>query len=185
MAKTTANLGLIKPERSDNYSVDVMSENMDKIDSELQNHKTKITAIESEVNGDLVCDSVTADLSPSFEVNTTDGVVSSFYINSSVKLATASQYGGGNQTKTYTYRKSAISDTCTLRAYSYYSGKVVFYVNNVEVLSHQVSGNGSNKSVEVTLNDGDIVKCVCTYANDASQAQGYIELIGYLIVPTS
>ena len=40
MAKTTANLGLIKPERSDNYSVDVMSENMDKIDA-------KITALEA------------------------------------------------------------------------------------------------------------------------------------------
>ena len=33
MAKTTTNFGLIKPERSDNYSVDVMASNMDKIDA--------------------------------------------------------------------------------------------------------------------------------------------------------
>lgn len=35
MAKTTTNYGLIKPERSDNYSVDVMGENMDIIDEKL------------------------------------------------------------------------------------------------------------------------------------------------------
>ncbi len=40
MAKTTTNLGLIKPERSDNYSVDVMGNNMDIIDA-------KITALEA------------------------------------------------------------------------------------------------------------------------------------------
>ena len=35
MATTTPNLGLIKPERSDNYSVDVMGENMDIIDEKV------------------------------------------------------------------------------------------------------------------------------------------------------
>ena len=35
MTTTTPNLGLIKPERSDNYSVDVMSENMDIIDGKI------------------------------------------------------------------------------------------------------------------------------------------------------
>ena len=35
MATTTSNLGLIKPERSDNYSVDVMSNNMDIIDTKI------------------------------------------------------------------------------------------------------------------------------------------------------
>ena len=35
MAKTTTNLGLIKPEKSDNYSVDVMAGNMDVIDEKL------------------------------------------------------------------------------------------------------------------------------------------------------
>ena len=35
MSKTTTNLGLIKPEKSDNYSVDVMANNMDIIDAKL------------------------------------------------------------------------------------------------------------------------------------------------------
>ena len=35
MATTTSNLGLIKPERSDNYSVGVMSNNMDIIDTKI------------------------------------------------------------------------------------------------------------------------------------------------------
>ena len=38
MSKTTTNFGLIKPEKSDNYSVDVMGDNMDKIDAELKEH---------------------------------------------------------------------------------------------------------------------------------------------------
>lgn len=35
MSTTTTNLGLIKPEKSDNYSVDVMGENMDIIDGKI------------------------------------------------------------------------------------------------------------------------------------------------------
>lgn len=59
MSTTTANLGLIKPERSDNYSVDVMSTNMDVIDAKIGTLEGKVSTIESEVNGDLVCNSVT------------------------------------------------------------------------------------------------------------------------------
>lgn len=59
MSTTTTNYGLTKPERSDNYNVDVMGNNMDKIDAELKDHKTRITAVESEVNGALSCTSVT------------------------------------------------------------------------------------------------------------------------------
>ena len=55
MAKTTANLGLIKPERSDNYSVDVMGTNMDIID-------TRVTAIEQVVsNGNVTANVITAN----------------------------------------------------------------------------------------------------------------------------
>ena len=42
MATTTSNLGLTKPERSDNYNVDVMGENMDIIDE-------RITALETTI----------------------------------------------------------------------------------------------------------------------------------------
>ena len=47
MSKTTTNYGLTKPERSDNYSVDVMGNNMDIID-------TKIKSIDNVVNGGAV-----------------------------------------------------------------------------------------------------------------------------------
>lgn len=40
MAKTTTNYGLTKPEKSDNYSVDVMANNMDIIDAKLRNPTT-------------------------------------------------------------------------------------------------------------------------------------------------
>ena len=71
MSTTTTNYGLIKPERSDNYNVDVMGNNMDKIDSAMKAQDTRISTIESEVNGDLVCNSVTANtLSGGFEMPT-------------------------------------------------------------------------------------------------------------------
>ena len=40
MSTTTTKYGFIKPERSDNYSVDVMGNNMDKIEAALNNAKT-------------------------------------------------------------------------------------------------------------------------------------------------
>ena len=42
MSTTTSNLGLIKPEKSDNYNVDVMCENMDIIDGKLKEHETEL-----------------------------------------------------------------------------------------------------------------------------------------------
>ena len=42
MSKTTTNYKLIKPERSDNYSVDVMAGNMDIIDAELKEHENVV-----------------------------------------------------------------------------------------------------------------------------------------------
>lgn len=50
MSKTTANLGLIKPEKSDNYSCDVMGENMDIIDE-------KLGKINFDANGNIINDS--------------------------------------------------------------------------------------------------------------------------------
>lgn len=47
MAKTTANYGLIKPERSDNYNVDVMSGNMDIVDTTINGHEERITTLEA------------------------------------------------------------------------------------------------------------------------------------------
>ena len=51
MSKTTTNLGLIKPERSDNYSVDVMSENMDIIDARVGTLEKNISF---DSNGNIV-----------------------------------------------------------------------------------------------------------------------------------
>ena len=49
MSTTTSNLGLIKPERSDNYSVDVMGNNMDIIDSRITACENRITPLEERV----------------------------------------------------------------------------------------------------------------------------------------
>lgn len=46
MSTTTSNLGLIKPERSDNYSVDVMGNNMDIIDAKVGGFDSRIAALE-------------------------------------------------------------------------------------------------------------------------------------------
>lgn len=48
MAKTTTNFGLTKPERSDNYSVDIMANNMDIIDAKVA-PKTETDAVEERV----------------------------------------------------------------------------------------------------------------------------------------
>ena len=80
MAKTTTNLGLIKPERSDNYSVDVMSGNMDIIDAKVGEFNSRISAcenplkatkfyIENDSNGDyFVCDEHTITMNAGEEV---------------------------------------------------------------------------------------------------------------------
>ena len=49
MAKTTTNYGLIKPERSDNYSVDVMGNNMDIIDAMVA-PKTDVDAMKEKLD---------------------------------------------------------------------------------------------------------------------------------------
>ena len=51
MAKTTTNYGLTKPEKSDNYSVDVMAGNMDIIDSKLKNLDTTVTSQGTTLSG--------------------------------------------------------------------------------------------------------------------------------------
>ena len=51
MAKTTTNLGLIKPERSDNYNVDVMANNMDAIDAVVGALEDRITV---DANGNII-----------------------------------------------------------------------------------------------------------------------------------
>ena len=59
MSTTTANLGLIKPEKSDNYSVDVMAGNMDIIDA-------RITALEA---GEFESITTTGDITVGGTVN--------------------------------------------------------------------------------------------------------------------
>ena len=49
MSTTTTNLGLVKPERSDNYSVDVMSGNMDIIDTRIAALENKSSIVEGKV----------------------------------------------------------------------------------------------------------------------------------------
>lgn len=54
MAKTTTNYGLTKPERSDQYNVDVMNGNMDKIDSTLKNLNTGSVTVSGNVTGGTI-----------------------------------------------------------------------------------------------------------------------------------
>ena len=68
MSTTTANLGLIKPEKSDNYSVDVMGNNMDIIDAmvtpktETDAVAQRVTTIEEVVsNGNVTANVITAN----------------------------------------------------------------------------------------------------------------------------
>lgn len=62
MSKTTTNYGLIKPERSDNYSVDVMSNNMDIIDTMTNDHEERITTLEAGEFKNVTAESVTGDV---------------------------------------------------------------------------------------------------------------------------
>lgn len=59
MAKTTANLGLVKPERSDNYSVDVMANNMDIIDTMVAPKTVVYTVTFSDIFVDFAAGGVT------------------------------------------------------------------------------------------------------------------------------
>lgn len=187
MSTTTTNLGLIKPERSDNYSCDVMSENMDVIDGELQNHKTRITAVENEVNGALNCtsvtaDTVTADLSPCFDVitDTTNEI-------GSIRFATDLTLVNGGETrvsKTYTYRANPFNNTVIFTCYainqsSSNSGDASVKVNDIIVCNAAVNGNTTQtKTATVTLNEGDVI-----YATAYSRtAYSYVKMTNNIYV---
>ena len=99
MSTTTTNYGLVKPERSDNYSVDVMSGNMDKIDTKLKNLDTRTTVVESEVNGALSCTSVTTSgtITSTGLINANSGV-KGYFKNTSATLVTSAPYSDSNVT---------------------------------------------------------------------------------------
>ena len=177
MAKTTANYGLIKPERSDNYNVDVMANNMDVIDGELQNHKTKIAAIESEVNGDLVCNSVTADLSPCFGITSEANVISAIKFSYEETLASVRN---STVTKTVTYRTNPICNTVTFTVFSYKGRSYVKVNNNIVCDTGTTSGANTTKTATVTLNDGDTIYAYA-YENGGSSVNTVkVSCIGFL-----
>ena len=74
MSTTTTNLGLIKPERSDNYSVDVISGNMDIIDTKIGTLEGKVSALDTgdfgNVNGgNISMGSMTVDTITPTKIN--------------------------------------------------------------------------------------------------------------------
>ena len=164
MSKTTANLGLIKPERSDNYSVDVMSNNMDIID-------TKITQLEAGEFETINAGEIKANLSPSMNLTSASGEISAIKLLTSVALVNArhdtnaGNTGGG--TFTYTYKENPISNDVVFvlatSGSSMHSKSSTAYlkINNVEVCRADSNGSNSYRAVSnthsTTLKSGDIV----------------------------
>ena len=194
MAKTTANYGLIKPERSDNYSVDVMSGNMDIIDGELKEHDNVVNggAIKSSSitnSGSITTDSVTGK-SANFESYNGE-----FYINDDTILTPLCDSertllsSGAAQTKTFTWRackflppEVTVRFTIYLSVYSNSnSGSITMYVNNNSVASRSGYNNNGTTTKDVTLKDGDVIKCV-TSGNPGTSSSFVWKMLGYYII---
>ena len=87
MSTTTTNLGLIKPERSDNYSVDVMAGNMDVIDE-------RITALEAGEFESITSDNIIGNLNGKLILNKASGTGDTVcgYLNSMPDITTGYIY---------------------------------------------------------------------------------------------
>lgn len=178
MAKTTSNLGLIKPERSDNYSVDVMVENMDIIDS-------KITALEA---GEIETVHGNLHVTPAF----VDTGIGSYKItlDSMEEVVTANNPAG--TTKTYTTNTITVTDVSIEKRNGLdfdliplrlvFSASVVengspelklyVYHNGVEIASHIPSNYAttakiSSKEIYVSKGDTLYAKATCYDKNNA------------------
>lgn len=179
MATTTANYGLTKPERSDNYSVDVMSGNMDKIDSAIKTEtdavaqrvgtlEGKVSAIENEVNGDLVCNSVTAGTIAPTKIIVpfnSSGIMLLYDINQRLTVDNST-----STSNTFCFNNSGIFECTgtykvTFTANAKYdtnnTPQLTIYVNNTVVYDKTISLGTSSKSItSVDLHAGDSMYAV-------------------------
>ena len=189
MSTTTTNLGLIKPERSDNYSVDVMGENMDIIDE-------RITALEKTIpeEGVFSGDTVTAEVGKFDKLYIPASSVSAT-ANMGLKVGTAnipattivSQNGqtvvsDANTPFTRTATVIVSSSSKDLVTFDSFSGTVSvtimcvssiwdtsfsFNVNGVDYNVGKITGGGhgnsGSKSITVPLNFGEnTIIATCT-----------------------
>ena len=178
MAKTTTNFGLVKPERSDNYNVDVMSTNMDIIDAmvapktETDAFDSRIEALEAGKFENALC-----------TICTESNVISGLYLNAIHTLATQNTSSNVWVTNTYTYRSNPICNTVQFRTNAYGDGtQASITVNGTTVVNSVGSGyTYITKIATVTLNDGDIVVAKLL-GNKGSGGTTKCELIlGYLV----
>lgn len=182
MSTTTANYGLIKPERSDNYNVDVMAENMDALDAKVYDIESSIRG--GDINPDtinvnhLIAEEITGDISNCLNVSTDANVISSVYVGGSLLLAErhnmnngSSDYGAGTTTKTFTYRSNPFSNKCTFSMHLTSTGwqyvpRGIIKVNDEEVCNYSYSYDSKNATVyrdfSIELNDGDLVTVIAS-----------------------
>lgn len=114
MAKTTTNYGLTKPERSDQYNVDVMNGNMDKIDSALKNLNTGSVTVSGNVTGGTITASNKFSGTLYGKVYTNAKTSTTKY-NNDVQYATCAAINLSASTKNLTEGKSS---TVTVPGYS-------------------------------------------------------------------
>ena len=172
MAKTTANFGLIKPERSDNYSVDVMANNMDIIDAMIA-PKTETDAVEERVTaleaGNFTNITTTGDVTVNGDLKVTgslgrlteeSGVISAIKFSNSIELVKDSK-------KTYTYSSNPIANTVYFKfmygtGSNNVSGSAYLKINGVTFYTFSKSGVASSYVYESTgsveLHDGDVIE---------------------------
>ena len=199
MATTTANYGLTKPERSDNYSVDVMSGNMDKIDSAIKTETDAVAAkvsalepllaIEVDENQNVTFPAnVNADLSSSMNLTTESGKISAIYLSTNVLLGESQ---GTAVTNTYTYVANPISNTVEF-AYTAYGqsgsstrqGRVYISINGTIVADTGTVTSTTSGSYRTTLENNDVIE-VYVYTNYKSNTGSlgstvYLKCYGYL-----
>ena len=175
MSTTTTNYGLTKPEKSDNYNVDVMGNNMDKIDSAIKAQDTRIKAVENEVNGALSCTSVSAT-----NVTATTGTFTNLSV-SEVKFTPGTavsieQYGYYTPTIIVPLYSSHIPASGTLKARGYTSSTTQ---TCYAYLYYVVNGVSNRVSLTNTLTTYTISKATCIYLHVENNGQGTTAYLQY------
>ena len=163
MATNTTNYGLIKPEKSDNYSVDVMGNNMDKIDSAIKTEtnvvaqrvgalESKVSNIENVVSGNkITCSCITNGI-PVFEQDSFSHTLTSLNAkNVSANIDVPTLYDSifnitGTISITVTQKLSSSSGSTTLKTYLYDAdGNTLFSYSNSSL------ANGSTITHEMNI----------------------------------
>ena len=178
MAKTTTNYGLTKPERSDNYNVDVMGTNMDIIDAELKEH-------DNVVNGGAVkASSITSTGlitgNEGFKGNLTGNVTgSATSLNKTVTVGVSSStvnFEGGSVFMIAPY-VPGVSYTGSVKFTGNWGGATLWTWSGSDWSSQSLCNTGSNTQRTDTKTFSN-VKCVMISHADTNNQ------FGVLYVPT-